>query len=205
MIVKVCGITSREDALDAIAAGANALGFNFWPSSPRYISADRAAEFVPALPAGLLRVGVFVNATAAEIAEAAQRAALDIVQLHGASEAPAGLRRWRAAAVKPGFDPAIALSDTGAEAFLLDAPSGDRHGGTGQTYDWNLIRGLRQRIVLAGGLDGANVARAIETAQPWGVDACSRLEAAPGRKDPARVAAFVQAALDAAAIAHSSS
>lgn len=205
MIIKVCGITTQADSLAAIAAGANALGFNFWPSSPRYLSVDRAAEFVPALPAGVLRVGVFVNASAAEIVEAAERAALDIVQLHGASEAPAGLRRWRAAAVKPGFDPATSLADTAAEAFLLDAPAGDRHGGTGATYDWNLIRGLRQRIVLAGGLDAGNVARAIETAEPWGVDACSRLESSPGRKDPARVAAFVQAARQAAAITHSSS
>jgi phosphoribosylanthranilate isomerase len=190
MIVKVCGITSQADALAAIDAGANALGFNFWQGSPRYLDPE-AADFIPALP--VLKVGVFVDCAAIEVAKIATRLQLDVVQLHGASGAPAGVRYWRAASVRDGFDTAT-LRDQGAEAYLLDAPAGALHGGTGKTFDWTLIRNASRHIVVAGGLDASNVAMAISTARPWGVDACSRLESAPGRKDHAKVAAFVAAA-----------
>jgi phosphoribosylanthranilate isomerase len=189
MIVKVCGITHEADARAAVAAGANALGYNFWPRSPRFITPDDAARFAPGV-AGALRVGVFVDSPPGEIARVAQRAALDVVQLHGSAAAPAGIRYWRAAPVRDDFDPA-SLHDAGAEAYLLDAPSGALHGGTGRTFDWSRVRGAGVRVVLAGGLDGSNVAGAIAAARPWGVDACSRLESSPGRKDHAKVAAFV--------------
>lgn len=197
IVVKVCGVTDEEDARASIEAGAHALGFNFWPRSPRYLPLDRAGRFVPGLD--VLKVGVFVDASAATVAEAVAALRLDIVQLHGPVVPPLapGTRWWRAQPVKPGFTAAL-LNDPGAEAYLLDAPAGALHGGSGQTFDWSLIRGLRQRIVLAGGLDASNVADAIRAVSPWGVDACSRLESAPGKKDHRKVAEFVSAALAAA-------
>jgi phosphoribosylanthranilate isomerase len=192
MIVKVCGITDEPDARAAIEAGANALGFNFWPGSPRYLTPDTARSFVPQLN-GVLKVGLFVDSPAREVAELSALLSLDVVQLHGASGAAPGVPYWRAASVRNGFDPA-ALRDSDAEAYLLDAPAGALRGGTGQTFDWNLVRNVPRRIVLAGGLDASNVAEAISIVRPWGVDACSRLESSPGRKDHAKVAAFVAAA-----------
>jgi phosphoribosylanthranilate isomerase len=191
MMVKICGVTDPGDALEAIEAGAGALGFNFWAGSPRHIPVERAVTFVPALPAGVLRVGVFVNESADVIAATARRVALDVVQLHGRCETPAGLRIWRAMAA--GAEPPP-IEDQ--EAVLVDAPAGESYGGTGQTFDWARVRGLRHRVVLAGGLDASNVGRAIEVARPWGVDACSRIESGPGRKDLARMRAFIAAALE---------
>ena len=197
MIVKVCGITDEQDARAAMEAGANALGFNFWPRSPRYLTPDAASQFVSRLP-GVLKVGVFVDSSAIEIAEIADSVGLDVVQLHGAAVPPEGVRFWRAVAVRAGFDSASLVED-GAEAFLLDAPAGTLRGGTGSTFDWSLVGAAPRKIIVAGGLDSSNVALAISTARPWGVDACSRLESAPGKKDNAKVAAFCAAALAAAA------
>ena len=194
MMVKICGITNRADALAAIAGGASALGFNFWPPSPRYIEVAAAAELLAALPAGPLKVGLFVNEAAAYIDAVARRLGLDVVQIHGECGVPAHVRVWKAYSVTEGFD--IGKLDDSAEAFLLDAPAGERCGGTGETFDWTLVRGVRKRIVLAGGLGPDNVRRAIETVHPWGVDACSRLESAPGKKDHPRMAAFLKAALE---------
>ena len=197
MIVKVCGIADEPDARAAIEAGANALGFNFWPGSPRYLTHQAASEFVPELT-GVLKVGVFVDSPAYEIAEIVERLRLDVVQLHGSAAAPFGIRFWRAVPVRKGFDSTTSLRDEAAEAYLLDAPAGALHGGSGQTFDWTLVRNSPRRIIVAGGLDASNVELAISTAKPWGVDACSRLEISPGRKDHAKVAAFVAAALSAA-------
>ncbi len=197
MIVKVCGITSDADARAAIEAGANAVGFNFWPGSPRYLAPGLAASFVPALT-GVLKVGVFVDSPADEVARIVRLLHLDVAQLHGAASAPAGVTFWRAMAVRQPFDAALLVNHEGAEAFLLDAPSGALHGGTGKTFDWALVRSASGKIVVAGGLDASNVAQAIFTARPWGVDACSKLESSPGTKDRAKVTAFVAAALAAA-------
>lgn len=193
MMVKICGITCAEDALAAAEAGASALGFNFWPGSPRYIAPGRAAEIVAALPAGVSAVGVFVNESAPRIREMARHAGVTIVQLHGDCEWPGSLPVWKALPVGENFDPGV-LERFAAEAFLLDSPSGPSYGGTGQTFPWERIRGLRQRVILAGGLDASNVAQAIEAVRPWGVDACSRLESSPGKKDHQRMRAFIQAA-----------
>jgi len=193
MLIKICGITNRADAEAAVAMGAGAIGLNFWPSSPRWVTPQAAAELARDLPRTALRVGVFVNAEANEIAQTVQTVGLDIVQLHGDSQAPPGIPLWRALAVNENFDPAL-LDDPAAEAFLLDSPSGERRGGTGRAFDWNLVRGLKQRIVLAGGLEAGNVAAAIEAVRPWGVDACSRLESSPGKKDHQKMAAFIAAA-----------
>jgi phosphoribosylanthranilate isomerase len=192
MMVKICGITTREDALAAAEAGASALGFNFYAKSPRYIAPEAAGEIGALLPGNILRVGVFVNESPAFVAAASAAAGLNVVQLHGG--AGGGIRVWRACRVDEAFG-ADSLDDPSAEAFLLDTPSANLHGGTGRTFDWNIARGTGKRIILAGGLDASNVRLAIETAKPWGVDACSRLESSPGRKDARKVREFVKAAL----------
>ena len=190
-MVKICGITNEEDALAAVEAGASALGFNFYSKSPRCIEPEVARRISARLPPAVLKVGVFADGNPAEVA---RQAGLDIVQLHGGITA-ASVRVWRACRVGAGFDER-SLDDTSAEAFLLDTPSPVLHGGTGWTFDWRLARGLKKRIILAGGLDASNVRQAIEAARPWGVDACSRLESSPGKKDNRKVREFVKAALN---------
>ena len=198
MMVKVCGITNQADA-DA-AAGAGALGFNFYRPSPRYVDPEAAAAIVT--PAGVLRVGVFVNEPRA--VEIARQARLDVIQLHGDEQAaPAGFPVWKAFRVTSDFS--MDRLTFPAEAFLLDAP-GDLYGGSGQTFDWSRAKGAddwsrakgaERKILLAGGLGPDNVQQAIATARPWGVDACSRLELRPGIKDHAKVARFIELALTA--------
>ncbi len=195
MMVKICGITNLEDARAAVEGGASALGFNFWPRSPRYIAPERAAELVAALPRSVWKAGVFVNEPRA--GDIAREAGLDIVQLHGdetPEQYPASVRVWKAVRVDGAFDLA-AWADCPAEALLLDGPAGALYGGAGAAFDWTRARGAR-RIVLAGGLDHTNVRAAIEAVHPWGVDACSRLESAPGKKDHRKLAAFLEAALE---------
>jgi phosphoribosylanthranilate isomerase len=194
MMVKICGITCREDALAAVEAGASALGFNFYRPSPRYITPDKAARLAGILPSGVLRVGVFVNEPKEVIAAIVEAVPLDVVQLHGDCGKPAGVRVWKAQSVGEDFDP-LELQRYEADAFLLDAPAGTQYGGTGRTFDWSRVSGLRQRIVLAGGLGPDNVAEAIAAVKPWGVDACSRLESAPGKKDPVKMREFVRQAV----------
>jgi len=193
MMVKICGITNLEDALAAVDAGASALGFNFYPKSPRYITPQSAAAIVSKLPAQITKVGVFVNA---ETEETARIAGLHVVQLHG-DESPgdiqANIRTWKAFRVTPEFS-TQSLDPWPVEAFLLDSPS-TIYGGSGNTFDWCLARAAGRKIILAGGLDATNVRAAIEQAQPFGVDACSRLESSPGRKDHQKVSQFIQAAL----------
>lgn len=195
MIVKICGITRREDALAAAEAGASALGFNFYPASPRYIAPAVAAAIIPALPPGIWKVGVFVNEPAASVAALASALALDVVQLHGEAAPPAELRIWKAVPVGRGFRPEQLETCPEAEALLLDTASAKVHGGTGENFDWAVARTATRKVILAGGLDASNVRQAIRAARPWGVDACSRLEMAPGRKDHRLMAEFVQAAL----------
>jgi phosphoribosylanthranilate isomerase len=194
MILKVCGITNAEDAGAAIEGGATAIGFNFYAFSPRYIAPERAAEIVSG--AGVRRVGVFVNETLARVEEIARIAGLDVAQLHGEeapADYPAHLPVWKAARVDDGFDFSV-YKDSPAEALLLDGPAGELYGGAGKTFDWTRAAAVRKRIILAGGLDASNVAHAIELAHPWGVDACSRLESAPGKKDHRKMSEFLEAA-----------
>lgn len=197
MMVKICGITNREDALAAVDAGASAIGFNFYRDSPRYISPTGAALIAEKIPASVWRVGIFVDENADSVAKIAIQTGLDVVQLHGVAQAQ-GIRLWRAC---PGNDPlcvAVYASDPACEALLIDTPSKTLHGGTGQTFDWSSANGLPKKTIIAGGLDASNVARAIREARPWGVDACSRLEKAPGLKDHEKMREFVTAALQAA-------
>jgi len=197
MMVKVCGITNREDAEAAAAAGATALGFNFYPRSPRYIAPELAAGIGAGLP--VKRVGVFVNEAREQVAGIAVLAGLDVVQLHGdepPADYPAGIAIWKAARVSEGFDLA-AWRDCPADALLLDGPAGLLYGGAGRAFDWRVAAACGRKIILAGGLDAANVREAIEQARPWGVDACSRIEIAPGRKDHRKMTDFIQAAREA--------
>ena len=197
MIVKICGITNQQDATAAIEGGATAIGFNFYPRSPRYIAPERAAKI--ASPAGVRRVGVFVDETPARIEQISRVASLDTAQLHGTEAAdsyPALLPVWKAARVGPAFDFAR-FHGCPAEALLLDGPAGELYGGSGEPFDWRLAAGAPRPIIVAGGLDASNVARAIALAHPWGVDACSRLESAPGKKDHSRMIDFLRAAREA--------
>lgn len=184
MIIKVCGVTRPGDAEMAVEAGATALGFNFWMKSPRYLDPNKA-DWIRDVKT--LRVGVFVDAEVREVVEIATRTGLDVVQIHRGS-APDGWRYWKAIAIGEAVP-------EGAEAVVVDAPPLEgQPGGTGQSYDWRRAAGLPGKVIVAGGLDGANVAEAIRQARPYGVDAASRLESAPGIKDRGRVTAFVQAA-----------
>jgi phosphoribosylanthranilate isomerase len=193
-VIKVCGITTEEDALAASEAGATAVGLNFYQRSPRYITADRASRIAASFPNAVLRVGVFVNPTAEELHRAVDEIPLDIVQVHGSipEKTPAGLRVWKAATVDGAFS-FEKLDGRGIEAFLLDAPAAD-YGGSGHTFEWSRARGIPAPFLLAGGLDASNVAEAIALTGPWGVDACSLLESSPGRKDLKKVRDFVEAA-----------
>jgi phosphoribosylanthranilate isomerase len=187
-MVKVCGITRRQDAEAAVAAGASAIGFVFVPTSPRYVSPETAAELGRGLD--VWKVGVFVDESPASV-EAVMRAAhLDIAQVYG--ELPDVPRIWHALRVGQTSRSARDLQiPPNVEAVLLDGPA------NGVTFDWEQARGLSEKIILAGGLNASNVAEAIRIAKPWGVDASSGLESAPGIKDPEKVRQFVKAALDA--------
>jgi len=196
VILKICGITNRDDAVAAIDGGATALGFNFYARSPRYIDPELAA----AIPSGTARrVGVFVNENRRYVEEVARLAALDVAQLHGdevLADYPSAISVWKAARVDERFTP-DSYQDCPVEALVLDGPAAGLYGGAGVPFDWQRASELRLRIILAGGLDASNVARAIALAHPWGVDACSRLESAPGRKDHKKMLAFLAAAKEA--------
>lgn len=192
VLAKICGITSLRDARQAVEAGADALGFNFWPRSPRYITPEAARAIIDALTGTVLRVGVFVDPTTEHVREVMRIAGLDVAQIHGAAIKVEGVHVWQAwSATSEGLRERIEGSS--AEAFLIDTPSGALRGGTGKTFDWSLAKNLPGRIILAGGLGPENVAEAIEQVRPWGVDACSRLEREPGVKDHERVAGFLRA------------
>jgi phosphoribosylanthranilate isomerase len=200
MILKICGITNQVDATAAMDGGATALGFNFCPGSPRYLAPEEAAGIVTA--GGVRRVGIFVNETGERVEEIARTARLDVAQLHG-DETPADypnlpvLTVWKALRPDDSFHIA-AYRDLPVEALLLDGPAGSLYGGAGRSFDWRLVGETDRKIVLAGGLDAANVAAAIEIVRPWGVDACSRIESAPGKKDHRKMNQFLQAAMAAA-------
>lgn len=202
-IIKVCGIVEPADALAAIQAGATAIGMVFYSESPRFVRLDQAAMVSAVVSSRGLRVGVFVNETTERIRAVADAVRLDVVQLYG-DEPPSdleelqGLRVWKALPVGDNFDPAR-MDDYDCEAILLDTAKADGYGGSGQPFPWSKAAEAagKRRIILAGGLGSDNVAEAIRTVKPWGVDASSRLESSPGRKDTEKVEAYVKAALNA--------
>ena len=201
--VKICGITNLEDALAAIEAGADALGFNFYRHSPRFREPRAARQIIAQMPDKVSCVGVYVNEDAPEqVARIADEAGVDIVQLHG-DESPEFCRALRqthrvikALRVSESFASENALSYE-AEAILLDAYSPRSHGGTGSVFDWAVARRTREivsQLYLAGGLAPENVREAINHVEPYAVDACSLIERAPGRKDHGRMRDFIAAA-----------
>ncbi|HKD08153.1 MAG TPA: phosphoribosylanthranilate isomerase [Bryobacteraceae bacterium] len=188
MFVKICGITNREDALAAVEAGAGAVGFVFYPRSPRCADLEIVKSWIDEIPANVWRVGVFVNESPARIEEIATDLALDVVQLHGEETPdnhPRNVRVWRAFRVNGHAIP----RDYPAEALLLDGP------GQGRTFDWNVARGFDGKVIVAGGLTPENVQAAVKATQPWGVDTASGVETKPGKKDHARMREFIKAAL----------
>jgi phosphoribosylanthranilate isomerase len=198
VFVKICGITRLEDAEAAVACGANALGFVFWPRSPRCIDARRAQAIVATLPPFVTPVGVFVDQPAEEVNAIANMAGLGAVQLHG-NERPDYARLVHRPVVK-----AIAVGTTESPAVdawpanvlvLLDVHDPVRRGGTGQTVDWEAAAEIarRRRTILAGGLTAENVAEAIARVRPYGIDVSSGVEASPGIKDHARLKALFEA------------
>ncbi len=193
-----------EDALLAVELGASALGFNFYPPSPRYISPAEASAIILQLPPLVVMVGVFADETDAEhVAAVAREAHVAAVQLHGPRFflANTRLRHYlviRAVAVANGFKPEE-LTGLNASAFLLDAFDPNLIGGTGKTIDWTLAREAKRfgRVILAGGLTPENVGQAIREVRPFAVDVASGVESAPGRKDHAKLRAFFAAVEDA--------
>jgi phosphoribosylanthranilate isomerase len=201
MFIKICGITTREDAIGAVEAGANAIGFNFYIGSPRYITVEGAKRISAEIPDNILKVGIFVNEDRLKVQQAVTEAGLHVAQLHG-DEDPMDVldyevQVWKAFRVTPDFDP-IRLDFFKAKAYVLDGPAGAVFGGLGEAFDWHSARGIRKPLVIAGGLDASNVGAVIRELRPAGVDACSRLEISPGRKDRLRMRDYVQAALAAA-------
>jgi phosphoribosylanthranilate isomerase len=196
MLVKICGITRLEDARDAAAAGADALGFILWPKSPRFIAPAAVRAIVGELPKSLFLVGVFVNQTIDEVNRDAAAAGVTHVQLHG-DETPA----FAARVARPVIKATSAPSDDAARGWpadttwLVDGQDPQRRGGTGRTADWDAAAAFARTrdVVLAGGLTPENVAEAIGRVKPFGIDVSSGVERAPGIKDPERLQALFRA------------
>jgi phosphoribosylanthranilate isomerase len=197
--VKVCGIQRVEDAMLAAALGASAIGFIFWPGSPRFIDPARARAIADALPGDVLRVGVFVDQAPEYVRHVADRVLLGAAQLHGAESADAytdlGLRLIKAIAVTDPFDGSAIDAVPDEVTVLLDAHDPVRRGGTGRTIDWSIAAAMaaRRRTILSGGLNAANVSEAVERVRPYMIDVSSGVESAPGIKDAVRLRAFFDA------------
>jgi phosphoribosylanthranilate isomerase len=214
--IKICGVTRPEDAAALSEAGADAIGLNFFAGSRRFVDDRRAAEILTPLAPSVMKVGVFVNATAEEIRRKVERFNLDWVQLHGDEPAQflaelQGLPvlraiRWQAGSpIMPPPEPASLNTAPLPSALLIDAYSSSAYGGTGETVAWDKIPPLRREtgalpLVLAGGLRAENVAEAIRVGRPDAVDTASGVETSPGVKCPQRIAAFVAAAREAFAL-----
>jgi phosphoribosylanthranilate isomerase len=199
-VVKICGITNLDDAVAAVAAGADALGFNFYKPSPRYITPQHAREIVEQLPDSVLKVGVFVNEESPDaVRSIANEAGVRALQLHG-DETPTYCRELAADyyviktfAVSDAFDVQTAKAYE-VEAIMLDTKHNHLRGGTGQVFDWSVAQHARHtipKLFLAGGLSPENIENAIKTVRPYAVDACSALEDRPGKKNGERMRVFI--------------
>ena len=216
LFVKICGMTRPQDAELAASLGATAVGFIFWPGSPRSVSAAAAKAIAASVPLNVLKVGVFVDQRATDVARIMDEAGLDVAQLHG-HESPEYCRQLmahlnadmevpRVSASKRTIFKAVApenvsvdIDDLDPEIILLvDAHDPDRFGGTGKTVNWDSAREIAatRRTILAGGLNAANIKLAVRTVRPYGVDVSSGVESAPGIKDPSRLRSFFEALHD---------
>lgn len=202
--VKICGITNIADARHAVACGADALGFVFYEKSPRHVAVDVAADIIAGLPPLVSCVGLFVNAARSIVEATVSACGLDVIQLHG-DELPEECHFGRRKTIK-----ALRLRDAGAlaeaerfrdQTLLLDAYVPSVYGGTGATGDWGLACRIAasRPVILAGGLTPENVTAAISAVGPYAVDVSSGVEASPGRKDPNKVARFIQLAKESVA------
>jgi phosphoribosylanthranilate isomerase len=201
--VKICGITRVEDALNAVNAGADAIGLVFYAASPRCVSIAQAQALVAAMPPFISVVGLFVNSTTAEIQAVLSQVRLDIIQFHG-DESPQDCEQACAQINLPYYKAIRVKADTNllqyaidfkaAKALLLDTYSEQAYGGTGHKFDWNLIpKNLPKLVILAGGLEANNVTDAIKQVQPYAVDVSGGVEHSKGVKDKDKIAAFMQA------------
>lgn len=198
--VKICGITRTEDALAAVESGADALGFMFYEDSPRCVTVKQAAEIIAALPPFATRVGVFVNPTEGAVRAAIAGCGIDALQFHG-EERPEFCRRFGLRVIKAfrvrDAESLKPLADFSSEAWLLDSFVAGKHGGTGAVFNWDLAAQAVQRggrVILAGGLTPENAAEAVRRVRPYALDVSSGVESAPGKKDAAKVRAFIAAA-----------
>ena len=203
--IKICGITNVDDALAAVAAGADALGFNFYKPSPRYVSPQTTRDIVAKLPLSVLTVGVFVNEELQSVRKIANEANVAALQLHG-DESPEYCRELgkdryviKTFAVASDFDvkKIRPYEVEGVEAIMLDTKHNSLRGGTGRIFDWSVAKKVNEfvpKLFLAGGLSPENIEEAIATVRPYAIDACSALEDEPGRKNRERMRAFVEMA-----------
>jgi len=196
--IKICGITNLEDALSAGKLGCDALGFVFFKQSPRYITPEHAGDIIKYLPKHIIKIGVFRNAAEKKIRQIAKFCKLDILQFHG-QESPQFCQRFKGYKIikvfriKDKIDTRFVLKYK-SFAYLFDTFTSSAAGGTGKSFDWKLIgnlRGVKQPIFLAGGLNPKNINRAIKTACPDWVDVSSGVESAPGKKDYAKLKKFI--------------
>ena len=197
--IKICGLTNAEDALAAVEAGADMLGFVFWEKSPRYVTIETARDIARSLPPATTRVGVFVDARVEQVMFSLRICDFSALQFHG-QESPSFCQQFSVMTIKAFRvrDAASlqAMSDYDTDAFLLDSQVEGKPGGTGETFDWSLAAAAKKfdkPIFLAGGLTPQNVAAAVRAAQPFAVDVSSGVEAAPGKKDPQKMRDFVAA------------
>jgi phosphoribosylanthranilate isomerase len=195
--VKICGVRTLEEARAALDCGADALGFNFWPKSARFVEPQKAREIIQCLPPFITCVGVFVNEGAERIKQIVEQTRINAVQLHG-DEAPEFCKRIGSnkliKAFRVGEDFNIEfMKSYSVSAFLLDAKVKDEYGGTGQRFDWRIAIEAKQiaPIILAGGINIENVSEAIHTVRPFAVDVCSGVEAEPGKKDIIKLREFM--------------
>jgi phosphoribosylanthranilate isomerase len=198
VFVKICGITRLEDAQAAVDAGANALGFVFWPKSPRRADVERARQIVAALPRGVTAVGVFVDQPADDVNEVAQRVGLGAVQLHGneSGDYVRAMTRPVIKAVAVAAERAPDVSEwPSTVTVLLDVHDPEKKGGTGRTIDWTAAASVarRRNILLAGGITPQNVSDALAQVRPYGIDVSSGVEVEPGIKDHERIKALFEA------------
>ncbi|MFQ6043705.1 MAG: phosphoribosylanthranilate isomerase [Candidatus Poribacteria bacterium] len=197
--VKICGITNLDDAIAAVEFGADALGFVFVPNTPRYIEPAKAAEIIARLPPFLTTVGLFVNDSTERIKQVADQCKLNVIQLHG-QESPDFCLRFNRKVIKAfrvkDRESLTALPEYTVSAYLLDTYVKGAMGGTGVTFDWRFASDAKKYglVILAGGLNPENVARAIQQARPYGVDVSSGIEAEPGKKDHNKLKDFIAAA-----------
>lgn len=196
--VKICGITRIEDALSAVRLGAHAIGFVFWPKSPRYIAPDSVREIVSALPPFVTTVGVYVNPTSAWVEETSEKGRLSLLQFHG-DESPEFCEQFclpyiKAIRVRESLDLIqYASRYHQASGMLLDTYTAEMPGGTGHVFDWKLTpQNFPLPLILSGGLNPSNISQAIKQTRPWAVDVSSGVEAAKGIKDEQKISAFMQ-------------